>query len=94
MQRLCQDWEIENLAFSFASYVSNERILLLNTVKHLLIQLSQNEQLSGEVEYGNLNPVVFMITTQMPLKFFVHYCFKWAMKVFYELLSQYVWYQK
>ena len=94
MQRLCQGWEIENLAFSFASYVSNERILLLNTVKHLLIQLSQNEQLSGEVEYGNLNPVVFMITTQMPLKFFVHYCFKWAMKVFYELLSQYVWYQK
>ena len=22
------------------------------------------------------------------------YCFKWTMKVFYELLSQYVWYQK
>ena len=31
MQRLCQDWEIENLTFSFASYVSNERVLLLKT---------------------------------------------------------------
>ena len=51
-------------------------------VKRLLIQLSQNEQLSGEVEFGNLNPVAFSITTQMPLKFFVHYCFKWTMKVF------------
>ena len=51
-------------------------------VKRLLIQWSQNEQLSGEVENGSLDPVVSTITTQMPLKFFVHYCFKWPMKVF------------
>ena len=69
--------------------------LVEDIVKRLLIQWSQNEHLSGEVENGNLDPVVFTITTQMPLKFFVHYCLnKWTMKVFYELLSQYVWYQK
>ena len=69
--------------------------LVEDIVKRLLIQWSQNEQLSGEVENGDLDPVVITITTQMPLKFFVHYCLnKWTMKVFYELLSQYVWYQK
>ena len=51
-------------------------------VKRLLIQWYQNEQLSGEVENGSLDPVVSTITTQMPLKFFVHYCFKWTIKVF------------
>ena len=68
------------LSFSLRRFQMNE--FSEDIVKRLLIQWSQNEQLSGEVENGSLDPVVSTITTQMPLKFFVHYCFKWTMKVF------------
>lgn len=82
MQRLCQDWDRKSyFHFRFVGFKWTSS-LAEDIVKRLLIQWSQNEQLSGEVENGSLDPVVSTITTQMPLKFFVHYCFKWTMKVF------------
>ena len=90
----CHDWDRKSyFHFRFVGFKWTSS-LAEDIVKRLLIQWSQNEQLSGEVENGSLDPVVSTITTQMPLKFFVHYCFKWTMKCFYELLSQYAWYQK